>query len=63
MTDAESVYFDELLTSGYTYLKVKGDYFACQVQETSYETQRAINKPLIRKSVTVRYAVQNPINA
>jgi len=63
MTDAESVYFDELLTSGYTYLKVNGEYFACQVQETSYETQRAINKPLIRKSVTVRYAVQNPINA
>ena len=63
MTDAESVYFDELLTSGYTYLKVKDEYFACQVQETAYETQRAINKPLIRKSVTVRYAVQNPINA
>ena len=63
MTDAESVYFDELLTSGYTYLKVGNDYFACQVQETAYETQRAINKPLIRKSVTVRYAVQNPINA
>ena len=63
MTDAESVYFDELLTSGYVYLKVKGEYFACQVQETSYETQRAVNKPLIRKSVTVRYAVQNPINA
>jgi hypothetical protein len=63
MTDAESVYFDELLTSGYTYLKYRGEYFACQVQETSYETQRAINKPLIRKSVTVRYAVQNPINA
>jgi hypothetical protein len=62
MTDAESVYFDELLTSGYTYLKVGNDYFACQVQETAYETQRAINKPLIRKSVTVRYAVQNPIN-
>jgi hypothetical protein len=63
MTDDESVYFDELLTSGYVYLKVKDEYFACQVQETSYETQRAINKPLIRKSVTVRYAVQNPINA
>jgi hypothetical protein len=63
MTDAESVYFDELLTSGYTYLKYRGEYFACQVQETSYETQRAINKPLIRKSVTLRYAVQNPINA
>ena len=62
MTDAESVYFDELLTSGYTYLKVGNDYFACQVQETAYETQRAVNKPLIRKSVTVRYAVQNPIN-
>lgn len=63
MTDAESVYFDELLTSGYVYLKVGNDYFACQVQETGYETQRSVNKPLIRKSVTVRYAVQNPINA
>jgi hypothetical protein len=63
MTDAESVYFDELLTSGYVYLKVGDDYFACQVQETAYETQRAINGVLIRKTVTVRYAVQNPINA
>ena len=65
MTDAESVYFDQLLTSGYVYLYNQDDnnYYACQVQETAYETQRAINKPLIRKSVTVRYAVQNPINA
>lgn len=62
MTDEESVYFDELLTSGYTYIKVVDDYFACQVVETGYETQRAVNKPLIKKSVTVRYAVQNPVN-
>ena len=62
MTDAESVYFEQLLTSGYTYLKVGNDYFACVVQDSGYDIQRAKNKNLIRKTINVKYAVQNPIN-
>ena len=63
LTDAESVYFEQLMTSGYVFVKVDGEYFACQVTESGYDVERSINKRLIRKTITVRYAVQNPINA
>jgi len=62
LTDRESVYFEQLMTSGYVFLKVGNDYFACQVTESGYDVDRTKNGNLIRKSVTVRYAVQNPIN-
>jgi hypothetical protein len=62
LTDAESVYFEELLTSGYTFVKIDGQYFACQVQETSFEVQRQKNKNLIRKTITVKLSVDTPIN-
>jgi hypothetical protein len=51
------------MTSGYVFVKVDGEYFACQVTESGYDVERSINKRLIRKTITVRYAVQNPINA
>jgi hypothetical protein len=63
MTDAESVYFEQLMTSGYVFVKVDGEYFACQVTESGYDVERSVNKRLIRKTINVRYAVQNPINA
>jgi hypothetical protein len=63
LTDRESVYFEQLMTSGYVFLKIGNDYFACQVTESGYDVDRTKNGNLIRKSVTVRYAVQNPINA
>lgn len=62
LTDSESVYFEELLTSGYTYVKIDGEYFACQVQETTFETQRQKNKNLIRKTIVVKLSVDTPIN-
>lgn len=62
LTDSESVYFEELLTSGYTYIKIDGEYFACQVQETTFETQRQKNKNLIRKTIVVKLSVDTPIN-
>jgi hypothetical protein len=63
MTDAESVYFEQLMTSGCVFLKVGNDYFACQVTESGYDVERSKNGNLIRKTINVRYAVQNPINA
>jgi hypothetical protein len=63
LTDAESVYFEQLMTSGYVFLKVGNDYFACQVTESGYDVERSKNGNLIRKTINVRYAVQNPINA
>jgi len=40
MSDEESVYFEELLTSGYTYLKIGTDYFACIITDTSFPIER-----------------------
>jgi hypothetical protein len=51
------------MTSGYVFLKVGNDYFACQVTESGYDVERSKNGNLIRKTINVRYAVQNPINA
>lgn len=62
LTDTESVYFEELLTSGYTFIKIEGQYYACQVQENSFEVQRQKNKNLIRKTITVKLSVDTPIN-
>ena len=62
MDDAQSVYFEELLSSPYTYLKVDGDYYSVTVQESSFETQRQKNKNLIRKTVTVTFDINEPVN-
>lgn len=62
MDDAQSVYFEELLSSPYTYLKVNGDYYSVTVQENIFETQRQKNKNLIRKTVTVTFNIHEPVN-
>lgn len=62
LTDAESVYFKELMTSGWTYINVNGDYYRCTVEATSHNTIRQKNKNLIRYDVTVKHSMQTPIN-
>jgi hypothetical protein len=62
LTDDENVYFDELITSGYTYIKVGNNYFACTVQDTSFTTERIKNKSLIRRTITVKFAIDTPVN-
>jgi hypothetical protein len=62
MSDEESVYFEDMLTSGYTYLKLGSDYFACIITDTSFPIERQKNKNLIRKTITVKLAIQTPIN-
>lgn len=62
MTDAMSVLFEELVTSPNTWIKIDGEYYACTVQEKSFEVTRQKNKTLIRKTVTVRLANDSIIN-
>jgi hypothetical protein len=62
LSDAENVYFDELITSGYTYIKVGANYYACTVQDTSFTTERIKNKSLIRRTITVKFAIDTPVN-
>jgi hypothetical protein len=62
MNDDMSVYFEELLTSPKTFLKVDGIYVACNVVDAAFEVTRQKNKNLIRKTITVKYSNQNAIN-
>lgn len=63
MTDEMSVYFEELLTSPYQWVKLDdGQYHACVVTETAFEIERQKNKNLIRKTVTIKLANNSSIN-
>jgi hypothetical protein len=62
MDDAMSVYFEELLTSPYTFLKVGTDYYSVSVTETGFDTVRQKNKRLIRKTVNVKFDINTPVN-
>lgn len=59
----ESVYFEELLTSPYTYIKMSdNNYYNCIVTDTTNSTQAQSSKKLIRKTVTVKISPNDPIN-
>jgi outer membrane cobalamin receptor len=55
-------YFQELMTSPETYIKINGRYFACVINETSFEVARQKNKKLIMRSVSVTLSNQDSIN-
>jgi len=62
MTDEMSVYFEQLLTSPFTWIKMNGIYYACTVSEKDFEVARQKNKNLIKKTITVRLSNDNVIN-
>jgi hypothetical protein len=71
MTDGMSVYFEELLTSPEVYGRFVFEnintapvdvWYAVQILDSTFETQRQQNKKLIRKTVTVRLANNDSIN-
>lgn len=63
MTEEMSVYFEELVTSPVTYLKdTDGLYYACLIQDTSFEINRQKNKNLFKKNLSIKYANDNIIN-
>jgi hypothetical protein len=45
-----------------TYIKIRGRYFACVINETSFEVARQKNKNLIMRSVSVTLSNQDAIN-
>lgn len=55
-------YFQELITSPETYVKINGSYYACTINDTSFEVARQRNKNLIKHSVTITLANQDSIN-
>lgn len=55
-------YFQELITSPETYVKINNQYYACTINDTSFEVARQRNKNLIKHSVTITLANQDAIN-
>lgn len=62
MTQEENEYFEELLTSPETYIKIDSTYYACMVNDTSFETVRQRGRTLIRKTINVTLANKDSIN-
>ena len=62
MTLEMNQYFEELLTSYYTYIKIDSVYQRCLVEEKGYETTRQRGKKLMKKSITVKLSNQDSLN-
>ena len=62
MTLEMNQYFEELLTSVETYIKIDSVYQACIVKESSFETVRQRGKKLIRKTIKVELANRDSVN-
>ena len=62
MNENDGKRFQELLTSPQVYYYTNNYYCACVVEATNFEVFRQRNKNLIKQSVTIRLAQQDPIN-
>lgn len=62
MNDSMSLLFQELQTSPVTYVRIAEDYFACTINETSFEVKRQKDTNLIRQTVTITLSNQDIIN-
>jgi hypothetical protein len=71
MPDCMSVYFQELVTSPYVYVKFDADieqdfdptkWYGVQIIDTQWTTTRGKNKKLIRYTIKIKTSMDNPIN-
>ena len=62
MDQYDATRFQELLTSPQVYYLTTGYDCACVVEASSFEVFSQKNKKLIKQSVTIRLAQQDPIN-
>ena len=62
MSEEMNFYFEELLTSRHTYIKWEGIWYACEVQDSTYQTEFERNNKNIKKQITVRLALDAPVN-
>jgi hypothetical protein len=64
MNDAMSLYFEELLTSPYTFINFgDGKWYACQVEDGTFETIRYKNERLISKTINVFASIESPVQS
>ena len=62
MTYAMNVYFEELVTSPVTYIRINGTYYACIILDTAFEVQSSTYKKPIRRTLRVKLSAQNIVN-
>ncbi len=62
MNDTMSVFFEQLLTCPVTYVRIAEDYFACTINDSSFEVKRQNNKNLIRQTISITLSNQDIIN-
>jgi hypothetical protein len=62
MNEDMAAYFNELISSPQTFIKIGGVYYACTIQDKAFDVSKQKNSNLIRKTITVKLANQNPIN-
>ena len=62
MSDAMNLYFEELLTSPYTYIRYEGEFYSCKVETSGDETERGRNRRLLKRQISVVFDINTPIN-
>jgi hypothetical protein len=62
MTHEMNVYFQELLTSPITWIKIGTQYYRCTITDTTFEVQSQNFRKLIKRTVKVKLSLQDIIN-
>jgi hypothetical protein len=62
LTDAMNLYFEELLTSGWTWIRIDNNIYSCKVMPSRFDTERKRNKKLIKRTIDVVLDLNTPIN-
>jgi hypothetical protein len=63
MTEAESIFFEELMTSPVVSIKIDGEYLPIIIKGTTYERIRKNNKKMIYYKLAIKFANNNPIQS
>lgn len=62
LTDDMNLYFEELLTSPYTYIRYEDNWYSCKVMPGSFDTERTRNKRLVKRSIDIEFDMNSPVN-
>ena len=63
MTEEESIFFEQLVTSPRAAIKIDGNYYAIYIQDNQYERVRKNNEKMIFHKLFIRFANNNPIQS
>lgn len=63
MSDEMSVYWEEMFTSPYTYVKwTDGKWYSVKIKDNSDDIPRKRNQSMIKKSVKIKFSIKNRVN-